>query len=94
MKDFDASHALGNLLARIHGDGGHYIDKHGWHKACADGEKRVVEKFHAHYEISYVFTEMTRMLKEGRPHAAFAVALSLDFKYIDEQAANAAERNK
>jgi len=29
---------LGNLLAVIHGDGGHYIEEHGWEKACADAE--------------------------------------------------------
>jgi len=28
----------GNVLARIHGDGGHYIAKHGWEKACKDAE--------------------------------------------------------
>ncbi|MGL4297367.1 MAG: hypothetical protein ACRCTG_16785 [Aestuariivirga sp.] len=32
---------LGNLLAVIHGDGGHYIDAHGWDKAQADAEERV-----------------------------------------------------
>ncbi len=32
---------LGNLLAVIHGDGGHYIEAHGWDKAQADAEERV-----------------------------------------------------
>ena len=32
---------LGNLLAVIHGDGGHYIDAHGWDKAQADAEEKV-----------------------------------------------------
>lgn len=36
---------LGNLLARIHGDGGHYVEEHGWEKACADAEQLVVERF-------------------------------------------------
>lgn len=31
---------LGNLLAVIHGDGGHYIDAHGWGKAQADAEEK------------------------------------------------------
>lgn len=31
---------LGNLLAVIHGDGGHYIDAHGWDKAQADAEEK------------------------------------------------------
>jgi len=30
--------AAGNLLAIIHRDGGHYEAKHGWEKACKDGE--------------------------------------------------------
>lgn len=33
---------LGNLLARIHRDGGHYQDEHGTEKACADAETAVV----------------------------------------------------
>lgn len=28
----------GNVLARIHRDGGHYISQHGWQKACIDAE--------------------------------------------------------
>jgi len=28
----------GNLLARMHHDGGHYISEHGWKKACEDAE--------------------------------------------------------
>ena len=32
---------LGNLLAVIHGDGGHYIDAHGWDKAQVDAEEKV-----------------------------------------------------
>ena len=33
---------LGNLLARIHRDGGHYISEHGWDKACADADEKLV----------------------------------------------------
>lgn len=33
---------LGSLLAVIHGDGGHYIDDHGWEKAVEDAYKIVV----------------------------------------------------
>jgi len=33
---------LGNLLARIHRDGGHYVQKHGWEKATLDAEKLVI----------------------------------------------------
>lgn len=29
---------LGNLLARIHRDGGHYIDAYGWQRACEDAD--------------------------------------------------------
>ncbi len=28
----------GNVLARIHRDGGHYITQHGWEKACVDAD--------------------------------------------------------
>lgn len=36
MNDRGASHWLGNLLAIIHGDGGHYQAKHGDEKATKD----------------------------------------------------------
>lgn len=35
--------ALGNLLARIHRDGGHYIAAHGLNKAVEDAEVQVVK---------------------------------------------------
>jgi len=38
-----AHHALLNLLAVIHRDGGHYTAQHGVEKACKDAEKRVIE---------------------------------------------------
>jgi hypothetical protein len=33
---------LGDLLAVIHRDGGHYVEAHGWERACADAEARVL----------------------------------------------------
>lgn len=42
----DELHAkLGNLLAVIHCDGGHYEVEHGLNKACEDAEKIVAERF-------------------------------------------------
>jgi hypothetical protein len=35
----DTNQCLGNLLAIIHRDGGHYIDKHGVDKAVKDAYK-------------------------------------------------------
>lgn len=37
------SKALGNLLARIHRDGGHYQAEHGTEKACIDAETKFNE---------------------------------------------------
>lgn len=31
----------GNVLAVIHRDGGHYISKHGWKKACEDAKNMI-----------------------------------------------------
>lgn len=45
---------LGNLLARIHGDGGHYITEHGWEKAEADADAKVVDKFAEREELLYL----------------------------------------
>ena len=35
---------FGNLLARIHRDGGHYAEEHGWSKAGIDAETMVVRE--------------------------------------------------
>lgn len=35
---------LGNLLAVIHRDGGHYVEEHGWDAACTEAERLVVER--------------------------------------------------
>ena len=37
---------LGNLLAVIHRDGGHYVEEHGWEQACAEAERRVLRLRH------------------------------------------------
>lgn len=42
-KKFDFEQELGNLLARIHGDGGHYIGKNGWEKAVKDADDIIVK---------------------------------------------------
>lgn len=34
---------LGDLLARIHRDGGHYVSEHGWDKAYEDADAKVAE---------------------------------------------------
>jgi hypothetical protein len=38
---------LGELLATILSDGGHYIEEHGWHQAYQDGRERLTEIFAA-----------------------------------------------
>lgn len=38
---------LRNLLAVIHGDGGHYIEAHGLDKAIEDAESKVLDRFAA-----------------------------------------------
>lgn len=39
----DREQWMGNLLAVIHRDGGHYLSQHGWQKACEDGETVVLK---------------------------------------------------
>lgn len=41
--DKDTRQAVGNLLARIHRDGGHYVAEHGLLKASEDAETIVVD---------------------------------------------------
>ena len=42
----DYKHELGNLLCRIHRDGGQYIQEHGWRKAIDDADA-ICEKMNA-----------------------------------------------
>jgi len=37
----EAEQAIGDLLAVIHGDGGHHTETHGWKKACEDAREEV-----------------------------------------------------
>lgn len=39
----EAERHLGNLLARIHGDGGHYQQQHGTDKAALDADAKVCD---------------------------------------------------
>jgi hypothetical protein len=39
-----AERHLGNLLARVHGDGGHYQAEHGDDKAVSDAKERIVRE--------------------------------------------------
>lgn len=41
----DALRMLGNLLARIHRDGGHYVFQHGLEKAVEDAEKVIADLY-------------------------------------------------
>lgn len=55
---------IGNLLARIHGDGGHYFNKHGLHKSCEDAELIVVELVREKDSLSYQIAQLTERIKE------------------------------
>lgn len=49
--------AVGNLLAVIHRDGGHYQGEHGLAKACADAEAIVIADRAGNDTIAYVTGE-------------------------------------
>lgn len=53
-----ASEHLGNLLAVIHGDGGHYQDEHGTAKAVADAEAKVVQWLASDDAKAAAYTEL------------------------------------
>jgi hypothetical protein len=53
--------AIGNLLARIHGDGGHYMQKHGIEKACLDGEQVVLDDRRALSDAYYALREVEKV---------------------------------
>jgi len=39
----DAEVAIRSLLARIHGDGGHYTNEHGLEKSARDAEEIIIQ---------------------------------------------------
>lgn len=48
---------LRNLLARIHGDGGHYVEQHGLDKALSDADEMVAEWRAAHAQQPAALTD-------------------------------------
>ncbi len=64
----DAIHKhLGELLARIHGDGGQYLDQHGYDKAVADADSMVANwraRDHMNGEALYTLYTLGFMKRE------------------------------
>jgi hypothetical protein len=52
---------LGNLLARIHRDGGHYVDEHGWRKAIDDADTKVINLFAIEAEVERLRADAERL---------------------------------
>ena len=48
----DIIEAIGNLLAVIHRDGGHYAAERGILKACADAERIITDERRALHEMT------------------------------------------
>lgn len=71
------SNLLGNLLAVIHRDGGHYQDQHGLNKACADAKTLVLEE-----------REQLRLLKEAGEQLADHFTKQMDIGAANLEAAN------
>jgi hypothetical protein len=54
------THMLRNLLAVIHGDGGHHTEAVGLERSIADAERRVLEDRMAREELEHTFEVMQR----------------------------------
>lgn len=66
---------LGNLIARIHRDGGHYIQEHGWTKAEADADAQVVAWLAATDRIAELEEALRELLEaESAPYPSFEAA--------------------
>ena len=78
-----AAEQLGNLLARIHGDGGHYEDKHGTAKAVEDADVIVCELQGARRDAA----ERIMALEAARDSYA-RMAHQLGQEFINRLAAN------
>ena len=63
----DASIKLGNLLAVIHRDGGHYQNEHGTDKAIADAEQRIRATHGAADELAMLVRRLARALQKASP---------------------------
>ena len=58
--------AVKNLLARIHGDGGHYTEKHGLLKSIIDAEWKVyIKGLQRHHRLLYITTTQAEELNNG-----------------------------
>jgi len=64
------SSQLGNLLAVIHRDGGHYEAEHGTEKACADAMQRICDtraRLGAADELAMLVRRLARALQKAAP---------------------------
>lgn len=64
------SSQLGNLLAIIHRDGGHYESEHGTEKACADAMQRICDTragLGAADELAMLVRRLARALQKAAP---------------------------
>jgi len=55
---------LSNILAVIHGDGGHYEDEHGIEKATKDAIEKFYSKCNEIEELKYFFNDFVSELYE------------------------------
>lgn len=82
---FEERSMLGNLLARIHGDGGQYQAEHGTKKAVEDAEMLVVD-YHA--RLAFIEAEYAQANTSGLTSDAMALAvagLKLDLTTVEEE---------
>ncbi len=60
---------LRNLLARIHRDGGHYVEEHGLDKALEDAEAKIVEWLALQDKVGMAYGYLWCVNNEpGKPH--------------------------
>lgn len=70
------THAL-NLLAVLHGDGGHYTAEHGFEKSCKDAEAVYYEKLTAADKRAF---DAGQALAEARAELQGALVTAIDYK--------------
>lgn len=67
--DRGAALKLGNLLAVIHRDGGHYESEHGTDKAVADAMQRIRATHGVADELAMLVRRLARALQKSSPNS-------------------------
>jgi hypothetical protein len=96
-KEQRASYWLGDLLAVIHGDGGHYQEKHGTEQAAQDALGKIFrerkELDRVQWELEELYASLEKIRKEGQTRRRQVDALAGNVTESEEDTTMKGEKN-